>query len=222
MSAERPVSSDTPDSGLAIHRVVFGTSVALIVAFVVFTLANLGAAETWFSAVRAWIAQVFGWLLILSVQSILLFCVYIAMSRFGHIRIGGPDATPDYSWLSWFAMLFAAVATLFGVATSLGLGVLQINAGLNYLFDLSISTGVQMILIAVITAFLVNLPELRAQFQIVGEVSCRSLFREHVALTSGKRPRMFSGRAVPGWRKSEGWRIGGEQRGHFRKTPESV
>lgn len=46
----------------------------------------------------------------------------------------------------------AVLGTLFGVATSLGLGVLQINAGLNYLFDVEISTWVQVSLIAVITA----------------------------------------------------------------------
>ncbi len=45
----------------------------------------------------------------------------------------------------------AAIATLFGVATSLGLGVIQINAGLNYLFDTSIDTSTQLVLITIIT-----------------------------------------------------------------------
>ncbi|MBB3780877.1 choline-glycine betaine transporter [Xanthomonas campestris] len=35
---------------------------------------------------------------------------------------------------------FAALGTIFGLATSLGLGVMQINAGLNYLFGLEVST----------------------------------------------------------------------------------
>lgn len=46
---------------------------------------------------------------------------------------------------------FAVLGTLFGLATSLGLGVIQINAGLNYLLDVPVGTGVQMTLIAVIT-----------------------------------------------------------------------
>lgn len=46
----------------------------------------------------------------------------------------------------------AVLGTLFGVATSLGLGVLQVNAGLNYLFDVEISTWVQVGLIAAITS----------------------------------------------------------------------
>lgn len=46
----------------------------------------------------------------------------------------------------------AVVATLFGVATSLGLGVSQINIGLNYLFGINISSGIQVALIAFITS----------------------------------------------------------------------
>ena len=46
---------------------------------------------------------------------------------------------------------FAALGTIFGLATSLGLGVMQINAGLNYLFGLEVSTVVQMGLIVLIT-----------------------------------------------------------------------
>ena len=47
--------------------------------------------------------------------------------------------------------ILAAVSTLFGLATSLGLGAQQVNAGLAYLFDVSQTTGTQVILIATIT-----------------------------------------------------------------------
>ncbi|MEN4903491.1 choline BCCT transporter BetT [Luteimonas sp. TWI1437] len=46
---------------------------------------------------------------------------------------------------------FAVLGTIFGLATSLGLGVIQINSGLNYLFDVNVSTTVQVVLIIVIT-----------------------------------------------------------------------
>lgn len=46
----------------------------------------------------------------------------------------------------------SVLATLMGLATSLGLGVKQVNAGLNFLFDVQISVTTQVILIAVITA----------------------------------------------------------------------
>lgn len=47
---------------------------------------------------------------------------------------------------------FAVFGTMFGVATSLGLGAIQVNAGLNYLLDLPQSVYVQIVLIAIITA----------------------------------------------------------------------
>ncbi len=47
--------------------------------------------------------------------------------------------------------ILAVLATLFGLATSLGLGVQQINSGLNYLIGVQISTGFQVFLIAAIT-----------------------------------------------------------------------
>ncbi|GEN50684.1 BCCT family transporter [Alkalibacterium pelagium] len=49
--------------------------------------------------------------------------------------------------------ILSVLATLMGLATSLGLGVAQVNAGLNHLFGISISTTMQVILIAVITGF---------------------------------------------------------------------
>lgn len=48
--------------------------------------------------------------------------------------------------------IMATVATLFGVATSLGLGVQQVNAGLHHLFDIPQNTTVQVLLIVAITA----------------------------------------------------------------------
>jgi choline/glycine/proline betaine transport protein len=43
--------------------------------------------------------------------------------------------------------IFAILSTVTGVATSLGFGVLQINSGLNYLFDIPSNIAVQVILI---------------------------------------------------------------------------
>lgn len=60
----------------------------------------------------------------------------------GEERVNGPiGKTID---------IFAVFATVAGVATSLGLGTLQINSGLNYLFNIPETVMVQMIIIAVI------------------------------------------------------------------------
>jgi len=49
--------------------------------------------------------------------------------------------------------ILSVLATLMGLATSLGLGVKQINSGLNFLFGINISITTQIILIAIITGF---------------------------------------------------------------------
>lgn len=56
-----------------------------------------------------------------------------------------------YGWFGHVIDLIAVFGTIFGVSTSLGLGVAQLNAGLNHMFGLEISTTMQLILIAVIT-----------------------------------------------------------------------
>ena len=232
---------------LHIHPTVFGTSAFLIIVMVFLTLLNLDTAEAFFTSVKQWFTENFGWLLILLVQGFLIYCVYLAISRFGRIRIGGEDARPSYSRPTWFAMLFSAgmgigllfygvaepimhfenppgiegngtraaaqamditflhwgfhawsiyalvglslayfsynhklpltirrafypligkriygvagdavdvlavVATLFGVATSLGFGVMQINSGLAFLFGVPVNSETQILLIMGIT-----------------------------------------------------------------------
>jgi choline/glycine/proline betaine transport protein len=51
--------------------------------------------------------------------------------------------------------IMAVLATLFGLATSLGLGAMQVNAGLNYVFGLPQGIGIQVVIIACITALAV-------------------------------------------------------------------
>lgn len=248
MSTQLDDISDFNQSSMDVHPQVFFSSLIIILIFILFTLFNLDIAESVFSNLMNGASSAFGWFFILGVQLSLLFCIYLALSRFGNIRIGGPEATPDYSRQSWFSMLFCAgmgiglmfwgvaeplshfqnppqieglttqsairamdltflhwgvhawsiyalvglslayfsfnkklpltirsafypllgekiygplgntidtlavVATLFGVATSLGLGVSQINTGLHYLFDIGISNTVQISLIIFITS----------------------------------------------------------------------
>ncbi len=232
---------------LHLHPTVFGASATLIIGVVFVTLINLDRSEAFFVGIKSAMTEHFGWLLVLCMQGFLLFCIYLAFSRFGHLRLGGPEARPQFSRPTWFAMLFSAgmgigllfygvaepvihfhnppvlpgvaandatramdltflhwglhpwsmyalvalslayfgynrglpltirsafypllgeriygpigsaidvlavVATLFGVATSLGYGVTQINNGLGFLFGLEVSTDVQILLILGIT-----------------------------------------------------------------------
>lgn len=54
-------------------------------------------------------------------------------------------------WVGGVIDTLAIIATVFGVATSLGLGALQINGGLNHMFGFSISPFVQVVIIVVVT-----------------------------------------------------------------------
>ena len=56
-----------------------------------------------------------------------------------------------YGILGHVVDVFAILGTMFGIATSLGLGATQVNAGLNFLFDVPVNVSVQTLLIIVIT-----------------------------------------------------------------------
>jgi len=49
-----------------------------------------------------------GWFIMLAVSAMLIFCIVLAVSRFGEIRLGADDDRPEFSTPSWIAMLFAA------------------------------------------------------------------------------------------------------------------
>jgi len=235
--------------GWEIHPTVFWVSAGLIIFFAVMGLSFVELTKTTFENLQTFIADKAGWLFILLVDIFLVFVIYLIFSRYGNLRIGGPDAKPEFSYRGWFSMLFSAgmgigllfysvaepmmhyssppkgdgstiesakmamditffhwgfhawgiyamvglalaffayskglpltirsvfhpligervhgslgniidivavVATLFGLATSLGLGAQQVNAGLDHLFDVGNSTTIQVILIATITGF---------------------------------------------------------------------
>ncbi|GAA3537813.1 BCCT family transporter [Zobellella aerophila] len=227
---------------------------ATISSMIIVTLFVLGgaffpdSAAKLFDSISGDILSHFKWYYIAIVALMLVFCVVLAFSRFGSLRLGDDSSRPEYSLFSWFAMLFSAgmgiglvfwsiaepiyhfqsnpfitegmtpeaaevamrltffhwglhpwaiyvvvglslayfsyrkqlpltirsalyplignriygwmghvvdtlavFGTIFGVATSLGLGVAQINTGLNHLFGMEIGTSSQLILIVVIS-----------------------------------------------------------------------
>lgn len=94
--------------GMDIHNPVFMTSAILVVAFVLFALINPDLSNTWLNAAKSWSVNNFDWLFMSVSNIVLIFCVLVAMSPLGKIRIGGLTAKPEFSRISWFAMLFAA------------------------------------------------------------------------------------------------------------------
>ncbi len=99
---------------------VFVPAVVIIVLLVIGAISAPELAGKAFASTLAWITQTFGWFYMLCVALFLMFIVAVAVSDWGHIKLGPDHAEPQYSFPEWFAMLFSAgygVALLyFGVA----------------------------------------------------------------------------------------------------------
>ncbi|WP_344882491.1 BCCT family transporter [Zhihengliuella alba] len=235
--------------GLRTSSFLFFVSAAIVVVFAVLTIVFVDPMGEMFEQASGWLLTNLGWFYIFGVTVFLFFLVYMAMSRWGRVRLSDEDQGPEHSDKAWFAMLFAAgigtilmfwavaepvshfanppragvepgsiqaaqeamgftlyhfglhtwtiftlpalafayfihkrrlpprvssmfqpflgerihgpigraidtvaiVGTVLGVAVSIGLGTLQINAGLSQLTGISESAVAQMIIIAVVT-----------------------------------------------------------------------
>lgn len=94
--------------GLDIHNRVFAVSGLAIVIFVFATLIFREQVEPLFLYLRSWLTSSLDWFFLLSGNIFVVVCLGLAISPLGRVRIGGTDATPDYSYSGWLAMLFAA------------------------------------------------------------------------------------------------------------------
>lgn len=228
-------------------RVFWGASAIIGILLALATLAP-GASDYVFQAAQGWVIDTFGWFYVAAVAGFLFLVLVLAFGPSGKLKLGPDDAEPEFPYLSWLAMLFAAgmgiglmyfavaepiqhyasppeaapktmdaareamvitfthwgvhawaiyalvglslayfshrkglpltlrsglspllgkradgpmgdavdifaiCGTLFGIATSLGLGVAQINSGLNYLTGLPAGPAVQVGLILLVMA----------------------------------------------------------------------
>ena len=91
-----------------INLPVFYPSAGLIVLFVLFTILMPERAGVWFGNLQSWIIDTFGWFYLLAIGVYLLVTLTLAFSRYGQIKLGPDHSQPEYSSMSWFAMLFSA------------------------------------------------------------------------------------------------------------------
>ncbi|MDN5755361.1 MAG: choline BCCT transporter BetT [Arthrobacter sp.] len=248
--ADSESGGEPPKGSAPVRWPVFIASLVGVLAVAIWTLSAPDQAEAVIGELVAFVSTSFGWFYILLATVILVFVIYLGMSRFGHIRLGPDDSRPEYSTFAWAAMLFAAgigtdvmffsvsepvsqylnppvgqgetidaaregtfwtlfhygitgwgmyalmgmalgyfayrlnlplavrsalfplfgrringvlghavdtatvLGTIFGVATSLGIGVVLLNAGLNIIFGIAIGTAAQvgLVVLAVIMA----------------------------------------------------------------------
>ncbi|EPM6343498.1 BCCT family transporter [Vibrio parahaemolyticus] len=94
--------------GLDIHNRVFAISGMAIVLFVVATLTFRQQVEPFFAGLRVWLVSNLDWFFLASGNVFVIVCLVLIVTPLGRVRIGGTEATPDYSYAGWLAMLFAA------------------------------------------------------------------------------------------------------------------
>ncbi|PCM43477.1 BCCT family transporter [Marinobacter sp. ANT_B65] len=94
--------------GLDLHAPVFPITAILVVVFVIGTLMFPEAAKALLDGAKLDIIATFDWFFLLSANIFVIVCLALIVMPVGKIRLGGMDAKPEFSTMSWFAMLFAA------------------------------------------------------------------------------------------------------------------
>jgi betaine/carnitine transporter, BCCT family len=110
--------------GFDVHNPVFAISALTVTVFVIFTVALPAQADALFGWLFTTVTEGFDWFFLGASNIFVILCLLLIFTRLGSVRLGGRDATPDFSYIGWFSMLFAAgmgIGLMFyGVAEPLG------------------------------------------------------------------------------------------------------
>ena len=110
-----PTRPDGRGDRPGVDRIVFGVAAALALIFVLYgSLDSKGFAEHG-GSVLSWITGNFGWFFVLTSAGFVLFSAVLAVTRYGNIKLGPDDSTPEFSTFSWVSMMFA---------TGMGIGLM--------------------------------------------------------------------------------------------------
>lgn len=114
MAETREPEEQGMQSGSRINRVVFFGSAAGVLAVALWAIIGPKSAGRTLGVAVGWISEWFGWFYILAATVFLGFVIFLALSRYGNVKLGPEHSQPEYSTFSWAAMLFAA-----GISTDL-------------------------------------------------------------------------------------------------------
>ncbi|MCW2710557.1 MAG: choline/carnitine/betaine transporter [Marmoricola sp.] len=103
---ESPVEDHLGGGGL--DRVVFGITAALAVGFLIWGFVDTGSLGSVSSSALDWTVTSMGWLFVLTASAFVVFVIWLALGRFGDIPLGNDDEKPEFSTVSWVAMMFSA------------------------------------------------------------------------------------------------------------------
>lgn len=105
---EETPADEVPTGTVRLKPVVFFGSAVLILAISIWAIITPSGAEEAIGVVVGKISGWFGWYYFLAATLYLLFVVFIAVSKYGTVKLGPKHSKPDYGLFTWGAMLFAA------------------------------------------------------------------------------------------------------------------
>lgn len=88
--------------------IVFYISTAILLLLVVVGILAPAFLENLTNTVQSFITDIFGWYYLIIVSFFLVVCIYLLFSPAGRIKLGKQDDKPEFSRISWLAMLFSA------------------------------------------------------------------------------------------------------------------
>ncbi|MFC0271500.1 BCCT family transporter [Metabacillus herbersteinensis] len=90
------------------NNTVFKVSAVIILLFTIWGALSPDSLAKNASAVFNFTSHSFGWFYLFSVACFVAFCLFLAFSKYGNIRLGQDHDKPDFSYFTWISMLFSA------------------------------------------------------------------------------------------------------------------
>lgn len=87
---------------------VFYWTVGILAALIVLGVGAPQFLESFTASIQSSITTSLGWYYLIIVSVFVVVCLYLIFSPYGNIKLGKPTDEPEFSYLSWFAMLFSA------------------------------------------------------------------------------------------------------------------
>ncbi|MFZ3579627.1 glycine betaine uptake BCCT transporter [Virgibacillus sp. DJP39] len=87
---------------------VFWISSIIAILFIIWGIWEDSNMQSVTSKIQEYIVNQFGWFYLFSATGFLIFALYLVFSKYGNIKLGKPGDKPEYSYITWFAMLFSA------------------------------------------------------------------------------------------------------------------
>ncbi len=103
-----PVDADGNAGRQGLDKVVFGVTAAIAVAFLVWGFVSTASLAKVSGDSLAWTMANTGWLFVLTSSGFVVFVLWLALSRFGNIKLGRDDEEPEFRTISWVSMMFSA------------------------------------------------------------------------------------------------------------------